>query len=614
MKAIIIDDNVEFAKQLKDSFGDKATILFRENDFYASSTPLQISKWIASQAKTSDDAVILMNIDVKCKGRSRQDQAGVDILKYLRLSERFNKSENEARDIHCVLFSFQTVEQLLRKKPGSVIICSKGTTLVRLPYDFGKLSLKDLFSRKAIADSLAPYIRGEFTLPDERHDWANWWAGRQMVSVYVHERQPQDIGLEDFMGKIEDVRIRNALYIYDHPEELRNAVVRIDKKRITTLRKRIWQNIGHQHHQQNEGEFDTWKLKIGLIDDEAARIGQVTNFGWQRIYSRMLFNNDTGVRDLLDEAGVKEYESPTQFEQLSFVDYGCLLLDLRLKGEKDRTIKIQELSGAGLLDEIRNGFPALPVIITTASNKVWSFETLMQLGADGYWIKQGLDERRTERETIENYIKLLELVANATDEKYQFMGRFWSQTAILQRQQNLWWEKHAWQTGERTEGRGYVIFQILNDAIQMLRTYLHQHLMGYGYRTETSERFWMGAIIQKLGNVIEEVHRFDELDESSRTSGTIGGYRRTDGTFQENRKDWFAWRLYWIRNKASHQPLNESDTINWENFKDFTSNLLCYLHYGPQESFRGTHNLEEMRWTCPNTYAEHYKKIKGGIS
>jgi len=67
-------------------------------------------------------------------------------------------------------------------------------------------------------------------------------------------------------------------------------------------------------------------------------------------------------------------------------------LDLRLFGETGN-YPIQDVSGFKVLDIILSSSrKRCPVLITSASNKIWSYKEAISRGADAYWVKQGLDD------------------------------------------------------------------------------------------------------------------------------------------------------------------------------------------------------------------------------
>jgi len=621
MKSIIVDDTASYVEWLTDQEWSADPVRFTPagSQEISDLSPREIAKRVAGEVE-DDDAVVFIKVNLKSEGKSRQDQAGVEVLKFLRLTERFDERKNEAQDTHCVMYSFQSVEQLLRKKPSSLILCSDGVTFKRLPCDFSEMDIRELAEKKKAdvsVSNLDEFLRGEFTLPDRRHDWANWWGARQMLSLYFQEQNPDDIDLDEFVLPSRNPQVRNALFLFGQNDASGRASSVLNG--AEAQRNQLWGNLGFDP----TPPYFPPSPSVGLIDDEAQRIQyqgqQTTQFGWQRIYSRALFDNDAGVVDLFDEEDIDPDEGdlldlvPGEFRDVDFDEYACVLLDLRLRDDEEGGLpeSVWDLSGARVLDFIREEHPTLPVIITTASNKIWNYEGLMELGADAYWIKEGLDEQRTDDESAQNYVRLLELVTAVTSEKYQLLRRFGKEIERLRartEEEMLWWEKEReWYdpyTGEslRTPiGGREVVFQLLNDALLMLRSYLHQFEIGHGFQDDTQSSFWLGSIVQQLGGIIEVIHDWNSLDISNRNRSVVGG-KREGRKYRTRRGDWFGFRVYGKRNKAAHYGGEEG--IDWQDLKYFLSNLLCYLHYDPIEGVTQRFNLEYDPNTGRNEYVD----------
>jgi len=68
--------------------------------------------------------------------------------------------------------------------------------------------------------------------------------------------------------------------------------------------------------------------------------------------------------------------------------FNVMFLDLRLRPDEDAKLPVADTSGIRILKEhVRKYFPALPVVIMTASEKALSLEQAITAGASGYWIK-----------------------------------------------------------------------------------------------------------------------------------------------------------------------------------------------------------------------------------
>src|SRR5690606_17315684 len=69
--------------------------------------------------------------------------------------------------------------------------------------------------------------------------------------------------------------------------------------------------------------------------------------------------------------------------------FDLYLVDLRLNGlEEDENLKTKEFSGMKVLQKIKSLNEGNQVIIFTASNKVWNLKSLLDAGADGYYMKE----------------------------------------------------------------------------------------------------------------------------------------------------------------------------------------------------------------------------------
>lgn len=574
MSQVLVIDDTGFAGRLRDALrGVSVTVL-------PAPGPRESARQVAQRAvlaANGDATLLCINVDLACAGDGRQHQAGVEVLKFLRFEELFERVHNGIRDTHAVLYSFRTLEQLIRHRSSSHILCSEGVTFRRLPFDPALLRVQSLAARRAEPHELTRFVRGSLTLPDERHSWANWYSAWQMLNIHRFGIDQQTGATDEFLFPVTEPNIRDALFVYGTPAGLRNHAGEI-KRQIDGLRREISHNTVAPAGS---------RLKVALLDDQAQQIDGRTRFGWHEVYSRML--EGTEVTDVLKQLRLdhETFELNSLLNALqgfSLDEYACVLLDLRLRGERGLTTNAETLSGAVVLKWLRQEWPEVPVIITTASNKLRTYEDLVRLGADAYWIKQGMDERGTGADLTQTYTRLLELVAKVTGQRYQFvrrLGRTLKQW--INAESPRWWHGREWlredNEGQRKD-RNARIAGIVRDVILMLRQYLHLHEMGYGYQDRVSEELFLLSIIQHAGKSIEAIHGYDHLKRGTR--GTIGGFW-DKGEFKPGRCDWFAYYLMAVRNRASHYP--GYTHIDWEALTTFLSHLACYLLYGPQDGF-----------------------------
>lgn len=241
-----------------------------------------------------------------------------------------------------------------------------------------------------------------------------------------------------------------------------------------------------------------------------------------------------------------------------------VLLDLRLFDETERSIDIENVSGKLLLKKIREEFRGIPVLITTASNKVWTFQKLINLGADAYWVKEGLDEQRTAEDSVNNYCKLLFLVDKMTDGRYQELKKFSSYAERFEREASNHWSKNiTWANGDQTYGAVKGISESLNDSVLVLKNYLHSYHLGYGFQDKLNESFVLSGLINKICGVYESVH---------------DAQKNTNYVTYEERGDVGLDRIKELRNRFSHQRYRSA---TWQTLVECIEETQKYLDTPP---------------------------------
>ncbi|MCP5498105.1 MAG: response regulator [Leptospiraceae bacterium] len=219
-----------------------------------------------------------------------------------------------------------------------------------------------------------------------------------------------------------------------HVAGLDHLIVEIEKNQINS--KTIYYKYLKQLHGINTQELPEKNLvekekgskKFLFIDDNYDK-------GWDLVFQGILGQVDS---DLYLEVytSIEKFEDKSNeinsfqevIEQIEQENYQGVLLDLRLSKEDDNPNKlntnIEEFTGGRLLQKIKGAYPHIPVIITTASNKAWNMEQLIEMGADGYFIKQGPDSFPNISMARENYESFKKLLSDA-QEKYKQLEPFW---------------------------------------------------------------------------------------------------------------------------------------------------------------------------------------------
>ncbi len=330
------------------------------------------------------------------------------------------------------------------------------------------------------------------------------------------------------------------------------------------------------------------KPKIVYIDDNADN-------GWSEIIQVMIYG---GVQDESTFKPIHDTEIGIDllFDvirlQIEKMDAHLILLDLRLKTEGNNIRKVDELSGAQILKKIRKSFPGLPVMMITASNKIWSYQTLFNLGADAYWVKEGLDVAtsltKEERATfsIKNYRELLRTIYLLSKGEYQFLKRLGREVLKMfdeRHEKKWWWKEYAaptvnsvsWDNTEYFKQTKNFdrIFDVLMDGIHNYRRYLQQsrinenNVAQYSYESSILR----SQLINRFSGIVESIHFGDGNHFNSKIIGRID----LNDFNSEGRKDYVSWYLLQFRNHASH--FSSMIFCNSKHLISYISGLIAWL-------------------------------------
>ncbi len=162
--------------------------------------------------------------------------------------------------------------------------------------------------------------------------------------------------------------------------------------------------------------------RILFIDDEADK-------GWAVVLEAIFEQHDfVSVGKNRDDTEADFLHRAT--EQLH-QEWDLILLDLRLT-EKDHQPDILEFQGAHLLKQAKEFNRATSVIMFTASTQAMNYESLIEAGADGYFVKEGIEHAADYNFSRKNYERFCETV-NHCLYKSETLKPFWTQVDRIER-------------------------------------------------------------------------------------------------------------------------------------------------------------------------------------
>ncbi|MCC6447701.1 MAG: hypothetical protein IT215_03350 [Chitinophagaceae bacterium] len=356
-------------------------------------------------------------------------------------------------------------------------------------------------------------------------------------------------------------------------QELKNiaTIVREKYKELLTDYSTIKANITSQ------------KPKILYIDDNAKN-------GWETLLQTVLGNKVTITSIVPDKEKYKNEILQLYNDEVKnniYEDTSLILLDLRLFDEDERSVEIQSISGKKLLDIIRQHHKGIPVLIITASNKVWSYEQLIKSGADAYWMKEGIDNNFTAEESVKNYYKLLWLIEKLTGEEYKPITKLSKLIDTINQTAN-WWESKDWTRNNPWSHTAIAsitncakkdITEILNDSLDLLKEYVQKNVLRQRYVIKNSDWLEPSLIIQHLGKIIEAIHQLGdaEYNAGNRSFASIinGFWDTANQKFILYRGDFRGKQIFIFRNQASHY--SKSVKLNFKALEFYITILEDYL-------------------------------------
>jgi len=494
------------------------------------------------------------------------DCAGIDLLKHLRLI---------GIKKHCILLTPLNYVQLLRIKPSNLIITSRGVSIKNNYCKIGKDVLEKCINQKAESEIIDAYIKADLSLPeDERHNWANWWGIDRLWCVHKiveNEKYKNESRFsiseypENIKEKIKTLSSQEALYLYGHSDDkmykalkelnyynylnhshidkeyskIYNGIFNISEKKIKSEgRKKIDNAAEKMKLISSKAKLNTYnsieeevicarskinninidylrselskrKIKIIIVDDQARD-------GWSDIIQYMIYDKKTS--DFI-EIVPNDYDDICDFyknnikSNIDDNDIDLILLDLRLRKSDEDINDIENMGGCIILKSIRADYPFIPIIMMTATNKIYKYNRLTRLGADAFWIKEGVDSRMTERESIQNYIMMLELTFITTSRIYKTMHRIATKIrCICMFESKFWWEveegkyvKYVKKGVQRQE-----IINVLVDSLTILKNYLNVVTMKKYHYGQNNNWLYASLLVLNVAKVSELIYEKDD--------------------------------------------------------------------------------------------------------
>lgn len=434
-KIAIIDNN--------ESYSSLLSKIIKRNDFESLKINPFKSKieMMLQNLKDTKPSLIFINAEICLNGNDNPaSQLGVDIFKHIRLTEDL---DGQVKIVPVILYSFaKDKEDLIRLRPENLIVFSESCYYFNI-FELNRAVVGGLINVNSVfmignqgieikplsdLDSLIPYVRVDTRdiIIEDRHSIANWWGPQRLLWGYklslpsnnreIPEGNPV---MKSFCEAKKSLPVKKLLFTIDKKEELSEGKI-----------KEILKGFDSKKLKEKIKEQDGSYKKVLYIDDEAY-------LGWANAFKQILFPDISQFFENLNE-DTEKCALPTNGEEVFTIyqsfekaekeitgnllkDYALVLLDLRDKEKDKGKQQPDELTGVSLLKKIKDpqkGDPSIPVIIITASNKQWNYERVLELGANGYWIKESPEFGIDDEYSLRNYLGLHNKILNLLSQNH----------------------------------------------------------------------------------------------------------------------------------------------------------------------------------------------------
>ncbi|PSU58075.1 response regulator [Photobacterium phosphoreum] len=133
------------------------------------------------------------------------------------------------------------------------------------------------------------------------------------------------------------------------------------------------------------------KINLWFIDDQQAN-------GWLKLITSIIPSSNFDIEAFNSISDIELELNDSSY----LIEPDIALVDLRLT-EKDNIIETyntQDLSGFKVVDLLLNKWSGLPIMITSASSKLWNMEKAIEKGAVAYWRKSDEIEDQNKKDSI----------------------------------------------------------------------------------------------------------------------------------------------------------------------------------------------------------------------
>lgn len=347
-------------------------------------------------------------------------------------------------------------------------------------------------------------------------------------------------------------------------------------KALSKIKKTVDENLEDEDIEDEGDDADSLskESKILLIDDEAEK-------GWAKFYEAFFKGSSNRFEYLKTDfknSSNREAIIGVAMNRIKEAFVGELpdvvLLDLRLHDDDfDENIKPRKFTGFQILQEIKKINKGIQVIITSASNKIWNYEALMngEFKADGYILKNG-------EEDVEKTINNMTLIINNSIKKSKPLKIFFEKMSQIQKYSS----RHEEVFSRNVSANLEISFELFEKSFEKAKFKNYSFLQCYLILEEFIKQH---SIFEEDSDVIVKANSDEICVAKKINKKIISAIKLTQNGKYE----------------ISTQKSNKRIDVNY-----IVSSLLIFRYGNPNSSVKNWTTVNRTR----NTKAGHYDKTK----
>jgi hypothetical protein len=316
---------------------------------------------------------------------------------------RLTKSLGDKAYIPIVIIAEESFQYLGLTYPEPSILFTKGIYLIKESLDdydrtlkwFNDLIIKPLDDFSSFVSSITITPPANYL---SHHSIANEWALSRYSSML--EKDNENDLYVTLQKKILDLDYLKTLHFKHLEAKANRQRFKPKKDTINPIIKGIEDK------------------SLGIIDDEISK-------GWLELYGYILnkskatavsynnFKKDETKVELIDKIETWLYEKIYSNNPINI-----FIIDLRLHDDDFTEKDFENLSGIQLIKFVKSHNPGIQVVVSTASNKVWSYQKCLELGVKYFSIKETPESYNARSKTIASYNHLSNQISLAVKDSF----------------------------------------------------------------------------------------------------------------------------------------------------------------------------------------------------